>query len=358
MGVSRTQVVKFIRKGDPGEKGERGAAMRGPQMWKDCATGYAFKAGATGEQWKDVVIYNDNYYSCKKSHTKTASNYPGSTTDVNNQYWQLADKVEIVAANILLATYALIKNLGVEALEMTDSSGNVVVRIKDGSVMCKTGTFENVTVSGELKGVTGSFKSLNCVNEAGKVVGQISFDSSGRLWFSGDMYHQGYSSDLSRSYRFYTSDVWCRGQFGATERNVLVVKGSYGYYYTKGVTGSGVYVSFTSATSANKETYYTLPMYGTTGDYAGFPVDIVVFCIESSTVYNYLLSMSDSQRVLLINSNDDQNNAKVYSHGSLVTISGGVMREACKMHTFQRPKQADTVLGAGLFLGAANDNNW
>ena len=29
MGVSRTQVVKFIRKGDTGDKGEQGATLRG-----------------------------------------------------------------------------------------------------------------------------------------------------------------------------------------------------------------------------------------------------------------------------------------------------------------------------------------
>ena len=68
--------------------------------------------------------------------------------------------------------------------------------------------------------------------------------------------------------------------------------------------------------------------------------------------------MSNSQRVLLINANDDQNNVKVYSNGSLTTINGGVMREVCKMYTFQYPQQASTVLGAGLFLGAANDNSW
>lgn len=65
MGVSRTQVVKFIRKGDTGDKGEQGATLRGPQAWSDCAVGYAFQAGKVGEQWIDVVLYNNNYYTCK-----------------------------------------------------------------------------------------------------------------------------------------------------------------------------------------------------------------------------------------------------------------------------------------------------
>ncbi|MBQ8551164.1 MAG: hypothetical protein IJ426_07495 [Clostridia bacterium] len=155
MGVSRTQVVKFIRKGDKGDtgaKGEQGATLRGPQAWSDCATGYAFKAGGAGEQWKDVVLYNGNYYSCVKSHTKTASNYPGSTTATNNGYWQLGDKIELVATKILLATYALVENLGVTAIDMKDSAGNILFQAKDGNVTCKTGTFENVNISGKLKG--------------------------------------------------------------------------------------------------------------------------------------------------------------------------------------------------------------
>lgn len=155
MGVSKTQVVKFIRKGDkgdPGEKGDQGATLRGPQAWSDCATGYAFKAGGAGEQWKDVVLYNGNYYSCVKSHTKTASNYPGSTTATNNSYWQLGDKIELVATKILLATYALVENLGVTAIDMKDSAGNILFQAKDGNVVCKTGTFMNVNITGKLNG--------------------------------------------------------------------------------------------------------------------------------------------------------------------------------------------------------------
>lgn len=152
MGVaSRTQVVKFIRKGDTGDKGEQGATLRGPQAWSDCAVGYAFQAGKVGDEWKDVVLYNGNYYSCKKSHTKTASNYPGSTTDRNNGYWQLGDKIELVATKILLATYALVENLGVTAIEMKDSSGNILFQAKDGNVTCNTGTFTNCVLDGYLQ---------------------------------------------------------------------------------------------------------------------------------------------------------------------------------------------------------------
>lgn len=359
MGITRTQVVKFIRKGPAGEKGEPGATMRGPQAWSDCAEGYTFQAGKAGEQWKDVVLYNGNYYSCVKSHTKTADNNPGSVAANNNGYWQLGDKVELVAAKLLLATYALVKNLGVEAIDMKDTAGNILFQAKDGNVICKTGTFQNVTVEGVLRGVTGSFKSLNCENTQGEIVGQISFDDSeGGLWFGGDMRHQGYDDAKGRGYRFYSADIWCRGLFGATERNVLVVNGAHGFYHTKGLRASGVYVQFTQKTASNNETYYVIPMFGTRGDYAGFPVDTVVFDINGSTVYRFDLSMNESQRALVVNANNEQNNVQIYANSNKVTWNGGAVAEVIKLSSKLRPSPDMSLLGRGLIVGAFRDNNW
>lgn len=131
-----------------GEKGERGPALRGPQDWEKLPVGYSFQAGKDGDEWKDVVVYKGNYASCIKGHTKTSTNYPGSTDDSNNGYWSVTNKWEIVATNILLTSYALIKNLGVEVIDMKDSDGNILFQAKDGKVVCKTGTFENVSVNG------------------------------------------------------------------------------------------------------------------------------------------------------------------------------------------------------------------
>ena len=58
----------------------------------------------------------------------------------------------MVATKILLATYALVENLGVTTIDMKDSAGNILFRAKDGNVICKTGTFENVNITGRLKG--------------------------------------------------------------------------------------------------------------------------------------------------------------------------------------------------------------
>lgn len=138
--------------GTYGDKGDSGPTLRGPQAWSDCEVGYSFQAGGEGEEWKDVVLYNGYYYSCIKSHTKTSSNYPKSTADTQNGYWKLGDSVELVATKILLAKYSYVENLGAGAIVMKNSSGDTVFEAKDGNVTCKTGTFENVNITGKLTG--------------------------------------------------------------------------------------------------------------------------------------------------------------------------------------------------------------
>lgn len=145
---TRNIKINTVADGQTGAKGDRGPALRGPQAWSDCAVGYVFQSGASGEEYKDVVLYGNNYYSCIKSHTKTASNYPGSATDTNSGLWKLADKLEMVATKILLAQYALVKNLGVEAIDMKDANGNIIFQAKDGNVTCNSGTFKDITVKG------------------------------------------------------------------------------------------------------------------------------------------------------------------------------------------------------------------
>ena len=148
-GVTHKRTVSFktVADGQPGAKGDRGPALRGPQAWSDCAVGYMFQSGVSGEEYKDVVLYGNNYYSCIKSHTKTGKE-TGANNTLSTDYWNLADKLEIVATKILLAQYALVKNLGVEAIDMKDADGNIIFQAKDGNVTCNSGTFKNITVKG------------------------------------------------------------------------------------------------------------------------------------------------------------------------------------------------------------------
>lgn len=184
-GVTHKRTVSFktVADGQPGAKGDRGPALRGPQAWSDCAVGYMFQSGASGEEYKDVVLYGGNYYSCIKSHTKTAGNNPGSATDTNSGLWQLADKFEMVATKILLAQYALVKNLGVEAIEMKDANNNTVFLAKGGKVICNSGTFTNGTFT-NVK-VIGSIRNpFNLANDSFDVdySDNVAMLSSGGGW--------------------------------------------------------------------------------------------------------------------------------------------------------------------------------
>ena len=142
--------VKTIADGEDGKRGETGATLRGPQSWDNCGIGYDFQCGASGEEWKDVVIYNSGYYSCIKSHIKSENNFPGSDEDQNNHYWRLGSPIEMVIAKIILTQYQLVDNLGVKVIEMKDENDNIMFLAKDGKVICNGGIFQNISVSGDI----------------------------------------------------------------------------------------------------------------------------------------------------------------------------------------------------------------
>ena len=142
--------VKTIADGEDGKRGETGATLRGPQSWDNCGIGYDFQCGASGEEWKDVVIYNSGYYSCIKSHIKSETNFPGSDEDQNNHYWRLGSPIEMVIAKIILTQYQLVDNLGVKVIEMKDENDNIMFLAKDGKVICNGGIFQNISVSGDI----------------------------------------------------------------------------------------------------------------------------------------------------------------------------------------------------------------
>lgn len=157
--------------GEPGAKGEVGAVLRGPQSWSDLGDGYTFEAGGEGDEWKDVVIYGSTFYSCIKSHVKTATNYPGSDEALNNKYWQAGSPMEIIATKILLSQYALVKNLGVEAIEMKgENDDKASFYARDGkltcqggnfeNIKCQKGTFDNVEVNGDIKAYSIKLKLI------------------------------------------------------------------------------------------------------------------------------------------------------------------------------------------------------
>lgn len=235
--------------GSQGKTGLPGAMLRPRGVWKANTEYY------NNETFIDTVIYDCQNKLCKITHT--------STTSFDSTKWEEFSEFENVATNVLLAQNATIDVLGSSGIFvgnldktqgwiMTEGSikHNVtgVELTSDGKIsLPETG---GITVGGKtfieagkiktdfinvdtlevtkLKGATGTFKELQAVDNAGNIQGKISFNTSGsgdnvsssfnidfsKTWISGDLYQQGYNYDESRSWRFYASDIWCRGKFG------------------------------------------------------------------------------------------------------------------------------------------------
>lgn len=357
--------VKTIADGEDGKRGETGATLRGPQSWENCGNGYSFESGASCEEWKDVVIYNSGYYSCIKSHIKTANNFPGSDEDQNNHYWRLGSPIEMVIAKIILSQYQLVENLGVKVIEMSDEQGKIVFLAKDGDVICNKGTFNGIKVTGDsefsgtMKGVSGSFKSLNCVDNSGKIVGNITFGSDGRMWFDGDMYSQGYNSKKKRSNRFYTSDVLCRGMFGHREKIMAVVKGAYMYVYSKGADQTGTYVSLKTGKTSDNKTFYYVPLYSpsNTDDLSGMPIDVVVFNAPSDYYYAFS-GMGNGKEWRVINGNDRQT-VHFCDIGGWHELVGGASVNCVYVNPeWLNPIPDKADIARGVFWTGEKDLNW
>lgn len=222
-----------------------------------------------------------------------------------------------------------------------------------GNMWCQNGTF-----SGMVTGVHGSFKKLNCVADNGNVVGSIEFGSDGRLWFSGDMYHQGYDNAKKRGYRFYAADILCRGMFGHKQKTVAYVFNTYMAIYTNDSDDMDHYVMIPleSGTESGK-TYNKIPLYGFAdyGDASGFAIDVVV--INSSSDFYYVFEgMGNGKEWRVINGNDKKT-IHFADIGGWHELKGGASL-SCVYVVPRLLSPTPSGLGAGVFWSGEADLNW
>ena len=222
-----------------------------------------------------------------------------------------------------------------------------------GNMWCQNGTF-----SGTVSGVHGSFKNLDCVDRNGNVVGSIKFGSDGRLWFSGDMYHQGYDNAKKRNYRFYAADILCRGMFGHRQKTVAYVFNTYMAIYNKDSDDVDHYViiSLESGTESGK-TYNKIPLFGFADyeDTSGFAIDVVV--INSSSDFYYVFEgMGNGKEWRVINGNDKQT-IHFADIGGWHELKGGASL-SCVYVVPRLLSPTPSGLGAGVFWSGEADLNW
>lgn len=235
--------------GSQGQTGLPGAMLRPRGVWAPNTEYYH------NDAFIDTVIYNGQNKLCKITHTSTSS--------FDSTKWEEFSEFVNVATNVLLAQNATIDVLGTSGifvgnLEKTEGwlmtegsikhnqtgveltadgkislpeSGGMTVGgktfIEAGKIKTEFINVDTLEVT-KLKGATGTFKELQAIDNAGKIQGKISFNTEGsgdnvsssfnidfsKTWISGDLYQQGYNSVEGRSWRFYASDIWCRGEFG------------------------------------------------------------------------------------------------------------------------------------------------
>lgn len=226
-----------------------------------------------------------------------------------------------------------------------------------GSIWCQNGTF-----SGTVTGVHGSFKNLDCVDSNGNVVGSIQFGSDGRMWFSGDMYHQGYDNAKKRGYRFYAADVWCRGMFGHRQKTIAVIYGGWMRIYTKDsdfADATFITKSLTSGKTSAGKSYWSVPLYGdgNGGDASGMPIDVVVMHCSSDEYYVFT-GMGSGKEWRVVNGNDKQTIHFADIGGWHELVGGESLSCVYIPPSLLNPKVSSTQVGAGVFWSGEADLNW
>lgn len=170
------------------EKGQRGPALR-VTNWDDAASMFLFQCGSNDtDEYKDIVLVRMSgqihWCACVQNVTKQAFLAEYSSPIVyNNGYFVDAEFAGVTATNLLLATYALIQNLGVGALEMygtkedgTPDMEDIQCLIKNGNIVINNGIFNgHVQASaGQIGGLEiegGLIKALNSAGEVCLVIG-------------------------------------------------------------------------------------------------------------------------------------------------------------------------------------------
>ena len=317
------------------------------QSTANTAKSTADTAKSTADGANSKATTAQNTANTAKSTADSANSKATSAQNTANTAKSTADAAKTAAANAQSrADAAYNKKIELAQLGTTVISGGF---IKTSLIKA-----DEIIVS-KLSGATGTFKQLQAVGSDGSVKGTLRLDGD-RLWYDGDQYQQGTKD--GRSLRYYLSDAWVRGNFGARTRTTLLVQGISGYFYPKGANKAGVYKSFERGTASDGRTYYKLPCYGLDGDYAGMPVDLIVFNVTSSKQHFYELQLAVTQKVNMINCNNNYTNVLIYCNGNYPGLPGGSVHYAWNVLPFMNPQPTANVLGRGLLFGGSNDNDW
>ena len=276
-----------------------------------------------------------------------------------------------------------------------DAKEIVAKGIKAQTIDAKGATFQNITVTGDstfegtLKGTSGSFTSLDCLDGTNKV-GGIKFGTMGNkgyMAFTGDFGMLGETTgDIrKRFHNFYATNIYCNSQFGHKSRVCAVVKDDEMFVYNDGHIENGIRIGLTFNhinINGRNINYYRIPMYspgfgGESGEIldidnlkaqkgsqtyfdelpVGVPIDVIIFNGTKNFCYEFF-GMGYGKQWTVINGNDSQA-VYIFDHRELRKFEGGYVFEYMYVNPhWLTPEKSNDNLGAGVFYTAGIDFDW
>ncbi len=288
----------------------------------------------------------------------------------------------------------LIEN-GKMSAKLIDAVKLVALGIKAQTIDAEGATFQNITVTGDstfegtLKGTSGSFTSLDCLDGTNKV-GGITFGTMGNkgyMAFAGDFGMLGETTgDIRKRFHiFYATNIYCNSQFGHKSRVCAVIRDEEMFVYNDGHIENGIRIMLTFnhiIINGRHINYYRIPMYspgfgGESGKVmdidnpkaeigtqtyfdelpVGVPIDVIIFNGTKNFCYEFF-GMGYGKQWTVINGNDSQA-VYIFDHRELRKFEGGYVFEYMYVNPhWLTPEKSNDNLGAGVFYTAGIDFDW
>lgn len=223
---------------------------------------------------------------------------------VKSQTETIANSVTSTLQNRIVETGIDITNKRItvkaDTFRVQDTLGNAIAIFKTNTAGKPILKAENIDVDNltakKLDGAIGSFKKLTANNSNGEEAGSITFGDTANTksslnidfattWVGGDLYQQGYNSVEGRSWRFYASDIWCRGEFGHRVMTKIEVSANYDSNFNVRLYGYG--------TDTNVDKY----------PQSGQPIDCVIMKGRGNNVLR-ICSSAEYKKVTVVNNSD------------------------------------------------------
>ena len=349
----------------------------------------------TTKQFETSLKIGDKSISAVVTDLRTGLKHAGFTLDGENSTFDIvADTFKVTTTTGKVPFFTDGEKLNAYFI---DAKEIVAKGIKAQTIDAEGATFQNLTVTGNstfegtLKGTSGSFTSLDCLDGTNKV-GGITFGTMGNkgyMAFTGDFGMWGETTgDIRKRFpNFYATNIYCNSQFGHKSRVCAVIRDEEMFVYNDGHLDSrGIRIMLTfglKEINGRKTNYYKIPMYspGFGGESGvvmdidnpkaqkgtqtyldelpvGIPIDVVIFNCTRGCVYDFI-GMGYGKQWTVINGNDDTS-VTICCHGGAFDVHGGYILDCCYVNpVWLSPSSVDaTSPGAGVMVGRELDMNW